>query len=69
MLERATKAELIDSLPLILSVPEVADFLAVSHRTVSRMIRDGQIVAFRDEEEWQILRDDLLSYLSHHSSL
>lgn len=69
MIRPSTKIQLKTNLPLILTVPEVAGILCVSQKTVKRMVRDGQIDSITEEKETQILRDDLIFYLSKHSNL
>jgi len=69
MLKNETREEISNSLPVILSIKDAASFLRCSDLTIRRMIYDGQLIAFKEGEEWQIARPDLITYLSRHSSL
>jgi excisionase family DNA binding protein len=67
-----TLVEMMRGLPGILSVQEAADFLSVSTDTVYRLIKSGELVAYRAAGEgpaWNIRRLDLQAYLANHSSL
>lgn len=48
----------------LLRVREVADALAVSNMTVYRLIRDGELRAFRIGHGWRVPEADLRSYLA-----
>lgn len=56
-------------LPMLLRVPEVAEFLRVSSRTVERLIDtgafDGGVVRFRGSV--RIRRDALMAFVDAHS--
>ncbi len=69
MLSDETVIALETALPTILSINEVAAFLSCSAITVRRMITDKQLPAFKQEAEWNILRSDLIQYLSDHSNI
>ena len=60
---------LIDRLPAIMSVQEAADFFSVSYQTVYRMIRSGQIAAWKDgENNWCIGRADIRRFCAENSN-
>jgi excisionase family DNA binding protein len=62
--------EKIEALPAILSIKEAADFFSVRYLTVYRLIRRGELPAYKDEEgRWSILRSDLKTYCSQNSNL
>ena len=67
-----TLVKMIQELPGILSVKETADFLSVSADTVYRLIKSGELAAYRAAGEgpaWNVRRLDLQAYLANHSSL
>jgi excisionase family DNA binding protein len=60
----------IEALPAILSIREAADFFSVRYLTVYRLIRRGQLPAWKDDEgRWCVLRSDLKAYCSRNSNL
>lgn len=48
----------------LLRVREVAEALSVSNMTVYRLIRDGEIRAFRVGHGWRVPEADLQEYLA-----
>lgn len=57
-------------LPVILSIRETAAFFSIHYLTVYRMIRSGELPAWKDEDGlWCILRDDIKKYCSRKSNL
>ncbi|HEV2370397.1 MAG TPA: helix-turn-helix domain-containing protein [Acidimicrobiales bacterium] len=48
----------------LLRVKEVAEALSVSNMTVYRLIRDGQLRAFRVGHGWRVPESDLRSFLA-----
>lgn len=48
----------------LLRVREVAEALSVSTMTVYRLIKDGELQAFRVGHGWRVPEDDLRSYLT-----
>jgi excisionase family DNA binding protein len=66
----STLKEKIGKLPVILSIKECAAFFSIHYLTVYRMIRSGELEAWKDEEgNWCVLRDDLKKYCSKQSNL
>ena len=69
MISEALK-ERIETLPAILSIREAADFFSVRPLTMYRLIRRGNIPAYKDSEgRWCINRSDLKLYCSRHTNL
>ncbi|HOV64449.1 MAG TPA: helix-turn-helix domain-containing protein [Spirochaetia bacterium] len=69
MIEEGTREEIKRTLPGILTIRDVAEFLSVSPITVRRMIWDNQLPGYIADGEWNILRTDLITYLSRHGNL
>ncbi len=62
--------EKIETLPVILSIQETADFFSIPCKGVYRLIRAGKIPAYKDDEgKWCINRIDLKAYCSRNSNL
>jgi excisionase family DNA binding protein len=60
----------IEALPAILSIREAAGFFSVRYLTVYRLIRRGEMPAYKDSEgRWCVLRSDLKKYCSQNSNL
>ncbi|MDR0497953.1 MAG: excisionase family DNA-binding protein [Treponema sp.] len=60
----------IGRLPAILSIKETAAFFSIHYLTVYRMIRSGELPAWKDEDgNWCVLRADLKTYCSKQSNL
>jgi len=69
MLSNETK-QIINNLPTILSISEVASFFGVEYLTVYRMVQNKQLAAYKDiESHWCILRSDFLKYCSKNCNL
>ena len=49
--------------PEILTLPEVAKMLRVSHQTIYNMIRDGRLKGYKVGREWRFLKKDMDDYL------
>lgn len=62
-------AKLLNTLPAILSIGDLAVILKCSKTTIRRLIWNGQLKAFITNEGWMIYRGDLILYLSKHSNL
>jgi len=61
---------LINTLPAILSIREVADFFSVGWMTVYRLVRGEKIEAYKDDEGiWCINRCDLKKFCSENCNL
>jgi len=58
-----------DSLPILLSISDVAIFFKCSNSTIRRQIWNKRLKAFKTNEGWMIYKDDLISYLSKYSNL
>lgn len=52
-----------DEGPEILTLPEVAKMLRVSHQTIYNMIRDGRLKGYKVGREWRFLKKDMDDYL------
>ena len=50
-------------LPDILTLPEVAALLRVSHQTIYNMIRDGRIKGYKVGREWRFLKKEIDLYM------
>ncbi|MDR0302360.1 MAG: excisionase family DNA-binding protein [Treponema sp.] len=62
--------EKIEKLPAILSIREAASFFSAHHRTVLRLIRKGQLPAWKDDEgNWCVARSDLIKFCSKNTNL
>ena len=48
------------------AIPEIAQILHVSERTVKRRIADGDLAAHKLGRQWRITKHDLESYLIKH---
>jgi len=61
---------LIGTLPSILSIQEVSDFLKVAYITVYRLVRLKKIAAYKDDDgNWCILRCDLEKFCYKNCNL
>lgn len=56
-----------DTLPDVLTVPEVAGFLRVNARTVYGLIRRGELQAFRVGRMMRCHRPDLLRFVDNQA--
>lgn len=66
----STVARKIQTLPAILSIPDVADFFSIHYLTVWRLIQRKALPAYKDGEGcWCILRSDLKNYCAKNSNL
>jgi len=61
--------ELFDDLPKRLSVPEVAELLAITKKGVYQWIHQGVIPAYKLGASWIILRDELRDAIASGSNL
>lgn len=52
-----------EEIPEILTLPEVAKMLRVSHQTIYNMIRDGRLKGYKVGREWRFLKKDVDDYL------
>ena len=69
MLSDETK-QIINNLPVILSISEVANFFQVAYLTIYRLIRRKELSAYKDDENnWCILRGDLIKFCSKNCNL
>jgi excisionase family DNA binding protein len=60
----------IETLPTILSIREAADFFSVRYLTVWRLIHQGKLSAYKDDEgNWCVLKRDLKTFCSRNSNL
>lgn len=48
---------------------DLMSLLNVSERTVYRIIEDGDIPAWKDEDGWNFLRDDVIKYLAKQGNV
>ena len=48
------------------AIPEIAEILHVSERTVKRRIAEGDLAAHKLGRQWRITKHDLESYLIKH---
>lgn len=55
--------ETLNELPLVLTVPQVADLLGISEQTVRNEAREGRLPAVRAGRKWVIPRDRLIKWL------
>ena len=55
-------------LPTILKPSEVAEFLGIHKNTVYKLIRRGDLPAFRVGKSWRIQRNDLFQLLEGSES-
>jgi excisionase family DNA binding protein len=61
---------IIENLPAILTVPDIADYFNVERRTVYNLITGFKdIPAWKAEKGWCIARSDLLEYCSKNFNL
>jgi excisionase family DNA binding protein len=68
MLSQELREDL-EKLPVIMSIPEVADALSICHYTVYRMIYEEQLPAYKDEDGiWNVNREDLMKMISKNSN-
>jgi excisionase family DNA binding protein len=54
--------------PRLLNIPEVADLLGCSPRTVHRRIADGALPAFRDGQLVRVSERDLEDYIADRTA-
>lgn len=52
----------------ILSLTELCELLKISENVASRLVRTGQIQAFKIGRVWKIPRSSVYDYISHASS-
>jgi excisionase family DNA binding protein len=65
-----TMKQAVNSLPVILSIKEVAIFFKVHYGTIFGLIHRNELAAYKDDEgAWCILRDDLKNYCSKNCNL
>lgn len=69
MLSEEVRDRLVELLPAILSITDIAEFLEVDHLTIRRLIWNRELAAYLTEEGWAISRTDFLQFLSTNSSL
>jgi excisionase family DNA binding protein len=54
--------------PMMLTAPEVCEYLRVSRTTLYRLFRDGDIRAFRvSKRDWRVAVDDLARWVERES--
>ena len=51
----------------ILTVTDLADYLRVHRSTIYRMLRLGEIPAFKVGSDWRFLRSAINQWANHHS--
>jgi excisionase family DNA binding protein len=55
------------SLPRLLTVAEVADYLGQAPRTIHEWIRKGELPGIKIGRRWFIVEEDLLAYIRSRS--
>ena len=72
MLGELTRNELTKNLPAIMTINDISAFLRCSSLTVRRLIKDGELEAYKLGEEhnrWNINRRDFLRFLSRNGNM
>lgn len=54
---------ILENLPEITTVRELAEFLKVSDQTIQRAITSGKLKAFKVSRDWRIERDSVLEWI------
>ncbi len=47
----------------ILTIREVADYLKVTERTLYRLVKDGELPAFKVGNSWRFRREDISAWI------
>ena len=50
-------------LPALLTIPQTAEHLQVSSKTIRRWIKSGDMVAYRFGHQWRISKSDLHTFI------
>lgn len=53
----------LDNLPNVLTVKQLAEFLNISDQTVKKAIKGGRLEAFKVERDWRIEREAVLKWV------
>jgi excisionase family DNA binding protein len=51
--------------PAVLTLEECRQILRISRGTLTRLIKDKQLKAFRVGDRWRVKRDDLLKFMEN----
>ena len=54
----------LESLPDIITIKELADFLKISTRTVNRAIEKGELNAFKAGRDWRIEKESVIDWVN-----
>lgn len=63
MLNEQEKNYIITTYPVIMDFADIMSLLQVSERTVYRLISSGEMPGWKEEDEWNVLRSDVIAYL------
>lgn len=70
MLSEKEKLILREEFPAIMDTEDVTRFLRISRRTLYRMMEDGTLNGWKDEDgEWNFARTDILEYLDKNCTI
>lgn len=53
----------LDTLPEVITVPQLADFLQISVQTVKRAIKSGELEAFKVGRDWRIEKESVMKWV------
>lgn len=56
-------------MPKVYTVEEVADMLRIHETVVRKLIRDGELKAFKIQRRWRIYEDDLKAFIDKQSNM
>lgn len=54
----------LDSLPDVLTVKQLAEFLQVNQETVKRALQKKELIGFKVGREWRIFREEVAKWLN-----
>ena len=70
MLSEKEKMLLREEFPAIMDTEDVMRLLRISRRTLYRMMEDGTLTGWKDEDgEWNFARTDVLEYLEKNCTI
>lgn len=58
----------IDSLPEIITVKQLAEFLQVSEITIKRAMKANELQAFKVGRDWRVEKDSVIKWLRHSNT-